>query len=174
MVSTGPPAIDFRSFDMDAVSDIERLASWSRESPEMLPLSVESIARHHLSTGAYILGELAGYGAISVIYSREVVEFGGLLVSPNFRGHGVATALVKHVVSKAREELDPMQVLTFTNEKSFGLFKRLGGVVIDDMDTLPNEVWKLCHICPSYGRMMSAGKICCNRVLDITNIDVAR
>lgn len=162
-------SIEFRPFDMDWTDDIARLTEWSTASDDMLPLSVESIARHHLSTGAYIFGELAGYGAISVIYSNDVVEFGGLVVNPNLRRHHVGSAIVKKVVEVAHEEMEPNLILAMGNDNSGKLFKRLGGFQVEN-NALPPEVWKLCHICPRLEIAQAAGKQCCDRAFDITNI----
>jgi N-acetylglutamate synthase-like GNAT family acetyltransferase len=162
-------SIEFRPFDMDASADIERLGEWSTASDDMLPLSIESIARHHLSTGAYIFGELAGYGAISVIYSRDVIEFGGLVVNPELRRHHVGSAIVKKVVETAHSEMDLSLILAMGNDNSGRLFKRLGGYQVEN-GKLPPEVWKLCHICPRLEIAQAAGKQCCDRAFDITNI----
>lgn len=166
-----PVPIEFREFDLAQVDEMAALHDWSTMHQDMLPLTTESIARHHLSSAAYINGELAGYGAISVIYSREVVEFGGMVVNPNFRRKNIGSSLVRHVVQRAHDELEPEQILAFGNEKSSRLFRRLGGTPVKDVMALPSEVWKLCYICPRADRAKAAGKNCCERVFDLTSIE---
>lgn len=171
-MSNLPTRTEFRPFDMEARDDIAKLDAWSSDPTEMMHINTESIARHHLSTGAYVAGELAGYGAITVIYSRETIELGGLVVNPAMRRHRIGSSLVKHLVGLAREELQPSTILAFSNERSSRLFIELGGTVVEDLNSLPNEVWKLCYICPLAESAHAAGKACCNRVLDITGIEV--
>jgi N-acetylglutamate synthase-like GNAT family acetyltransferase len=161
---------EFRDFDIESRDELDRLAAWSTHSDDMLPLSTESVARHHLSTGAYLAGELAGYAAISVIYSKEVIEFGGLVVNPNMRRHHIGSKLVTEVVTKAREEIDPRLILAFGNDNSARVFQKLGASQIDDISELPPEVWKLCHICPRLEIARTAGKSCCDRVFDLTSV----
>lgn len=165
------PAIEFRPFEIASISDVEMVDKWSAQSGDMIPVDEETIRKHHhIATGAYIFGELAAYGAISVVYSKDVIEFGGLVVNPDLRRHKIGTAMVKHVVAKANEEINPELILAFGNPKSSGLFKKLGGRVVDDATTLPSEVWKLCHICPKREQARAVGKNCCERVFDITHI----
>jgi N-acetylglutamate synthase-like GNAT family acetyltransferase len=156
--------------NIDSDTELEKLAEWSVADNEMLPLSTESIARHQMSTAAYVFGELAGYGAISVIYSRDVIEFGGLVVNPDLRRYKIGTGIVRHVVTRALEELNPELILAFGNEKSSRLFQKLGGAQVQDVSVLPAEVWKLCHICPRLNQARSEAKSCCERVYDITSI----
>jgi N-acetylglutamate synthase-like GNAT family acetyltransferase len=137
----------------------------------MLPLSAESVARHQLSTGAYYLGELVGYAAISVIYSKDVIEFGGLVVNSELRRLKVGSGLTRAVVEQARNEIDPTMILAFGNTESGELFKKLGASQVENVQALPSEVWKLCYICPRQELANAAGKSCCERVYDITSIN---
>lgn len=162
--------MECRPFDLSITADIKKLTSWSG-SGDMIPLGLEGIARHHLSTGVYVGGELAGYGAVTVLYSGDIIEFGGLVVDPNMRRHHLGSTIAKHVVKQAREELDPELILAFSSERSALLFEKLGGKVIENANTLPPEVWKLCYICPRHEEALCIGKTCCERAFDITGID---
>ena len=161
----------FRDLDLESDQDVHNLIEWSNRPDEMIPLSYESLARHHLSTCAYLDNELAGYAAVSVIYSSDVVEFGALVVNPDLRGHKIGSELTRKVVSKVSQELRPSLILAFANEKSSKLFKKLGGKSWQDTDLLPPEVWKLCHICPRLSTARELGNKCCERVFDITLIE---
>lgn len=164
--------LEYREFDIASREEVALLAEWSSANDAMIPLHYEGLAHHQLATGAYWRGELAGYAAISVVYSHDVIELGGLVVNPALRQHRVGTGVVQEVLRKAHDEFEPSLILAFGNETSARLFKRLGAVVIDDIESLPSEVWKLCHICPRYEAACLAGKQCCDRALDLTPIPI--
>lgn len=150
---------------------IFRLGEWSVASGEMIPLDPRKIVHHRLGVLGFLDGELAGYAAVTEVYSPSVVEVGGLVVNPDMRRRGVGSALIRRVINQAREWLAPDQVFAFANEKSKPLFEQLGGVLVTDvMNDLPDEVWKLCNVCPRYQEACAVGKQCCDRVLDITGI----
>jgi N-acetylglutamate synthase-like GNAT family acetyltransferase len=151
------------------------IARWSDEE-SMIPITFDSIAGHHLSTVALAHTtegiRLAGYCAITQIYSRYIIELGGLIVSPDFRGMRVAQQVVKRVVARATEELEPDMILAFSNKNSASIFQKLGGEVIADATTLPHKVWKLCINCRNYQEaVIECGMDCCGRVYDITRIE---
>lgn len=154
------------------------IARWSDEE-SMIPITFDSITRHHLATVALAHTtegiRLAGYGAITQIYSKHIIELGGLIVNSDFRGMKVAQQVVKRVVSRANDELDPDMILAFSNKNSASIFQKLGGEVIADATTLPTEVWKLCINCRNYQEaVIECGMDCCGRVYDITRIETAK
>ncbi len=170
--------VNFDPTNPELVPDIEQIVRWStRES--MVSISKNSIGGHQMGVAAYASGTrldgnvLAGYGAITNIYSRNVVELGGLVTNPRIRGLGVGSHLVKRLVQRVREELTAEQILAFSNYSSATLFAKLGGIQIENAnESLPPEVWKLCHLCRFYDDAQSIGDQCCGRVFDITNIEV--
>ncbi len=166
--------VELRKFDLAATDDIKKLADWSTNYAEMIELNTEGIARHHLSVGAYVWGGIAGYAAITVMYSSKVVEFGGLVVDPDMRRLNIGSTLTKNVIQQAREELDPELIVAFSGDKSAPLFKKLGGQVVENANNLPSEVWKLCYICPKHEAAQASGSNCCERVYDMTNIDTGQ
>lgn len=156
---------------------IEAVVRWST-SESMIPINTFSIQRYRFPNAAFADNtqtgerEIAGYAAITHIYSRRVIELGGLVINPKYRGLGIASELVKKTATEAREHLEPEQILAFSNHSSGGLFSKLGGERIEDADTLPPEVWKACHVCRFYEKeVIRCGKICCGRVFDITRIE---
>ena len=151
------------------------IARWSYKE-SMIPITFDSVAEHHLPTVALARTNegvrLAGYSAITQIYSKYIIELGGLIVSPDFRGMRVAQQVVKRVVTRANEELEPDMILAFSNKNSASIFQKLGGEVVADATMLPAEVWKLCLNCKNYQEaVIECGMNCCGRVYDITRIE---
>lgn len=150
---------------------INQIVRWStRES--MVAIGALSIHTHSFAKAAYTSNdnELVGYAAITHIYSPDVMELGGLMVSSAVRGRGVGSLLTKAVVEHAKEIMDPHQIIAFSNTDSAPIFKKLGGDQIEDAASLPDEVWKICHTCRFYEEALEENKACCGRVYDITNI----
>lgn len=162
---------DFLPRKPEREDDVERIVRWSvRES--MVAISPDSIRSHSFAKAAYDTNErLLGYGAITHIYSADVVELGGLVVSQASRGLGIASRLTRAIVQGATEAMSPAQIIAFSNTKSAPIFAKLGGKQIEDATTLPPEVWKVCHICRYYDAAQEAGATCCGRVYDITRIE---
>lgn len=168
--------VDFVPLTPENEEDVNTIIRWStRES--MVGISLGSIATHRFAKAAYISDEstgatrrLVGYGAITHIYSKSVLEVGGLVVAENVRGSGIASNLVRNTVHDALEAMNPELVLAFSNKRSASLFAKLGGVQIPDAQELPPEVWKVCHTCRFYDDALAGGDMCCGRVYDITGI----
>jgi N-acetylglutamate synthase-like GNAT family acetyltransferase len=168
---------DFMAEDAGNEEDVNKIIRLSsRES--MVSISLDSIAKHAFSKAAYIGGadssmperELAGYGAITHLYSSSVLELGGLVVSEKFRKSGIASMLIKSIVADTKKTMDPELIIAFTNPTSSSIFARLGGSQIEDARSLPPEVWKVCHVCRFYDDAVAKGDNCCGRVYDITDI----
>lgn len=173
-VYSEPPEISYEAFDPNDegnIDHVERIIRWSvRES--MVPINPDTIQKHQLAHVARVEDRLAGYGAVTHIYSGNVIELGGLVVGERFRGMGIASGLVETIVASAREELKPEMILAWSNPTSATLFSRLGGKQVADAQTLPAEVWKLCHTCRYYDEYVEEmGKICCGRVFDVTHVN---
>lgn len=165
------PQMQFCDATRAPIESVVRLADWSVESGEMIPLTYSRILRHRIGLLGFLDGNLAGYAAVTEVYSPSVIEVGGLVVNPDMRRRGIGTAMITQIMAEAREWLGPDQVFAFANNKSKPLFEAMGGVLVEDvMNDLPDEVWKLCDRCPRFEEACAIGKQCCDRVLDITNI----
>jgi N-acetylglutamate synthase-like GNAT family acetyltransferase len=163
---------DFHTTHPDNLETIERIVRWSSREM-MVPITMDSIQRHHLSMVATDTGldKVVGYGAITEIYSRNVVELGGLIIDSSYRGQGVASGIVRRLVDKALDVFNPAQILAFSNGTSANLFSKMGGVQIEDAGLLSAEVWKMCHLCRNYDeQVLTLGKVCCGRVYDLREI----
>lgn len=157
--------------------DINKVVRWSsRES--MVSISLGSIGTHNFAKAAYKKDtshsspdEIIGYGAITHIYSGDILELGGLVVSEQARGMGVAKALIKAITKSAVEAMNPDILIAFSNPKSSSIFSKLGGIQVPEAQALPPEVWKVCHTCRFYDDALACGDRCCGRVYDITAIE---
>lgn len=153
--------------------NINQIIRWSvRES--MVAISPASIRSHNFAKAAFTVNDetILGYGAVTHIYSSQIVELGGLVVHEATRGMGIASKIIKSVVSHTLETMKPLQVIAFSNTESAGIFTKLGGKQVEDALSLPSEVWKVCHTCKYYDEALARDEGCCGRVYDITNIDV--
>lgn len=162
---------DFSTKDPSNADKVNQVIRWSvRES--MVAISPDSIGSHNFSKAAFIndTDTIIGYGAITHIYSSQIVELGGLVVDETARGQGVASRIVRAVVRSTLESIDPLQIIAFSNTKSAPIFSKLGATQVDNALDLPSEVWKVCHTCRYYDEALASGDMCCGRVYDITNV----
>lgn len=152
-----------------AVDDIVALS----RGESMVAISHQSIRSHHVPVAAFMGGELAGYGAVTHIYSPYVVEVGGLLVPERFRREGIATQVLRRVVGLAQAHLTPDMIISFGNSESSELFCKVGAKVLEHPAAqLPPEVWKVCETCRFYeAEVLEKGRLCCGRVFDVTGIN---
>ena len=101
---------------------------------ETMQRRYEKILREHPNyriLGAYIDGRLAGLTGLwhgTKIWCGDYMEIDNLVVHPDFRQRGVATALIEKVESIAREKQCNILVLdSYTNNHpSHRLYHRLG------------------------------------------------
>jgi amino-acid N-acetyltransferase len=78
------------------------------------------------------------------IFPGGLAEVKSLAVSPNARGKGVGSQLVREGLAIARD-LGVWRFFTLTYEKRF--FEKLGFAVVD-RQKLPEKVWRECIHCP--------------------------
>lgn len=84
-------------------------------------------------------------GCVSLVYFNEALcEVRSLAVHPDYRGHGIASALVEAALELAREQ-GVQRVLTLT--RATPLFERLG-FRRDFVANFPEKVWHDCAPCP--------------------------
>ena len=84
-------------------------------------------------------GEIAGCVALD-IYWGNLAEIRSLAVSPQSKGQGAGTALVRGALAEA-ERLGIAKVFALTYEQEF--FERLGFSQVE-LKTLPEKVWREC------------------------------
>ena len=103
-------------------------------SEETMQRRYEKILREHPNyriLGAYVEGRLAGLTGLwhgTKIWCGDYMEIDNLVVHPDFRQRGVATALIEKVEAIAREKQCNILVLdSYTNNHpSHRLYHRLG------------------------------------------------
>lgn len=171
--------VNFEVFDhtnVEHVNAAAQIAEWSAQSASMIPLTNEVMSLHPLGILAFCVesGQLAGHAGITVKYNDELLEFGGLVTSPDLRRQGIGQSLTEYVLSMANEASPSYkQVIAFGNEKSGKLFEKLGGSTLSVLGrcALTKDVWKLCKTCPSKPASFSVeDPDCCDRVYDLTKL----
>jgi GNAT superfamily N-acetyltransferase len=108
-------------------------------------------------------GEWVGFCYIEAWGHDQFVANSGLIVSPAFRGHGVATAIKNRIFELSREK--------YPHAKIFGLTTGLAVMKINsELGYKPvtyseltddDQFWKGCQSCVNYEILMSRGRINC-------------
>jgi len=108
-------------------------------------------------------GRWVGFCYIEAWGHDEFVANSGLIVSPDFRGHGVATAIKKKIFELSREK--------YPHAKIFGLTTGLAVMKINsDLGYKPvtyseltgdDEFWKGCQSCVNYDILTGKGRKNC-------------
>lgn len=108
-------------------------------------------------------GRWVGFCYIEAWGHEKFVANSGLIVSPEFRGHGVATAIKKKIFELSRQK--------YPHAKIFGLTTGLAVMKINsELGYEPvtyseltddEEFWKGCQSCVNYDTLMSKGRKNC-------------
>lgn len=89
---------------------------------------------------------IIAFGALH-IHSPTLGEVRSLIVSPNYRRKGIATMLIKHLLSEAKD-LQLKEILTLTYQRE--VFSKIGFVEIAK-EILPNhKIWADCIKCKKF------------------------
>lgn len=150
----------------------EQIAGWSEQSGSMIPLSSKSMSRHLKGQLAFIEqnDQLAGYAGITIGYTEQLVEFGGLVTDPKLRRKGIGQSITEYVLDHFEGAADH-EIIAFANDKSSKLFEKLGYAPLTGLGkcALAKDVWKLCQTCPTKPNDFSGQKPnCCDTIYDLT------
>lgn len=127
--------------DVDQIYDlIEHYA----QQGIMLPRSRQALARAiDTFTVAEEDGVIVGIGSLFRL-GKELVEIRSLGIAEHYKGRGIGTMLVDHLLKEA-EKLNIPQVMALTYEVRF--FEKNGFHVVDK-EIFPEKVWTDCVHCP--------------------------
>lgn len=91
-------------------------------------------------------GEIIAFSALH-IHSMKLAEVRSLIVGENYRRIGLATLLIKHLITEAKE-LNLKEILSLTYQKE--VFEKLGFKEIAK-ESLPNQkIWADCIKCKKF------------------------
>lgn len=159
----------FEVFDADNTAHIaaaQRIRQWQKdEGPRMLPLGPEEMAAHVYGLMAFDAdsGEILGYNAAMNEYPGGVLEIGGLFVSQEHRGRGIAKAIKIEILARMDRDFPDKTLLTFVNESSEHVNREMG-FTDGDIKTVPGEALTECQKCPAYCALQ-VGQLCCDKIL---------
>lgn len=124
------------------------------QQEQMIPLSAEVIKSHQKNFVALCMGEVAGYAALANEYGitvdgqqKRAVELGGAVVLPDFRGRGLASALLEKRLELLPQEKSADYAVIFTNERSRGYVDRAGLRPLREGERLSQIAFDLCNGC---------------------------
>lgn len=149
------------------------LAQWVSEmtttAGTMLPKSTEEVLTMFSESRSVILLDEQGlpvaHSAITFLYTnQQVVELGGVIVSPEKRKMGLGMLSAQAVLALAENNYPGWSKLVLCNAGSLPIFLALGGKIVtyDDLASVPVEAWEACTTCPNYAETKAKGKICCD------------
>lgn len=141
---------------IDDIPQIARIINDAAELGQMLPRSLASL--YEKVRDFYVFAEIeksseknndekheriVGVCGLTIIWAN-LAEVASLVVSPDYRGHGLGGKLVQACLTEAHD-LGIRKVMTLTYEQAF--FERQGFTVVD-RQALPLKVWSECVRCP--------------------------
>ncbi|MGI5225732.1 GNAT family N-acetyltransferase [Actinoallomurus sp. CA-142502] len=145
---TVPQIRHLKSGDTELLRDVVALADrCSKTLGFLTPPVFEQAADQGTLAVALIEGRLAGYTLYSL--PRQVVRLKHLCVAPEFRGHGLASALVSEI-SERRKDRFGIVLRCRSDYKENAIwphlgFERMGEIPGRSKKRLPLTVWRLDH-----------------------------
>lgn len=154
------------------------ISSWQdvdKQSPDyvqMFDLDPEIIASHVFGTVGFAedldgTRTPAGYNGATAIHDNGMIETGGLIVNPIYRGTGLRFgSIIKHAMLTRLKELYPeTPLITFANKKSQKI-NRAAGFRDAQREEIPKSALELCKNCIDYEeKVRICGQICCDEIL---------
>lgn len=141
----------------------ELIAISRQPEVQMLELTEEDVAHHARRWGAFMPdqnGKLVGYIAETRSYrGGTIIEIGGLVVHQDYRGNGIARALISAATADTLEYPD-VQPIAFCNGLSTPLFQA-EEYKLAHSGCIPAEAYDFCADC----RKKPTYKKCCDLVL---------
>lgn len=111
---------------------LEQVSRWSSKCSSMKFYEVEELERHPLGVLAFNeeVNELLGHAAITEIDGQRA-RLGALVVNKLYQGHGVASALIRHILEVAPEALPEMnEFYAFVHPGSLNSFLENGAQIL--------------------------------------------
>ncbi len=107
--------------------------------------------------------KIVACGSLHVLW-KDTAEIRSLATSPEFRGRGLGSKIVRHLVEDAKQ-LGIEQIIALTLIEEF--FKKLG-FKPKRKEELPAKIWDECSRCPKYFQCDEIGLILeCSRRVEV-------
>ncbi len=144
--ASGQGEIVIRPATVRDAPEIARIVNSYAECGKMLPRPLAAIYQFLREfVVAELDGQVVGCAALSIFWG-DLAEVRSLAVSNAYRGRGIGSRLVRHVLRDARA-LGIPRVFALTYEVAF--FERLGFQRIQ-RDELPRKIWRDCINCAKF------------------------
>jgi GNAT superfamily N-acetyltransferase len=153
--------LEFRPFAEQDFAELEgMILELYREDPEGEPMTREKIDRtvHELSRhpekGSVIIfiadDAVAGYAILVFYWSNEyggdVVFIDELYVKPRWRGQGIATRFIEHLVKQPDETTQALALeVTPGNERAYTYYQKLGFIPTRNRQLVKELSSRLCY-----------------------------
>lgn len=171
--------IVFQQYNSDnpmhvALADtIPEWQDYDRQQPnysQMFPLNAQEIGQHVFGIVCLDIRDdgftPVGYNGATYEYPGKVLETGGMIVNPAYRGRGLSKK-IKYEMLRGLAILYPEhRLITFANGNSEQLNRHCGFRDATSSE-VPTEALDLCkQICTSYQtQVVENGRICCDTLL---------
>ncbi|MCG2690263.1 GNAT family N-acetyltransferase [Candidatus Parcubacteria bacterium] len=143
---------------VDFAGDIQQMIEVEAKNHKMLQRSESDITAKICSEesvlalrGKDVVGyvELDLWGSKARFGNRLLLEIGGLIVKPEYRGQQQGTKLAKKALKLAQKKYPGRVVVALGNEKSRNIFKKQNFVPLPKC-CLPERLWEPCSHCDDF------------------------
>ncbi len=159
---------------VDLAGTISSLIMEAAQNGDMLPKTPQDILGFFSKGDSMVLidkkdGKFLSHAAITDRYKDGSVEVGGVCTAKDKQRNGFATDVTEALLIRIREREPNTTIITLANEKSKGLFQRLGGTEMDPAE-LDKEVWSACKDCKKKPPASANGEFkCCDTPFNLTS-----
>lgn len=152
--------------------DLAKVVSLGTKTGTMLPKSYDSVLDLFKKEHSFVTfndREPIGHAALTFEWDDGWFELGGVYTDPEYFHQGIALGTVLGLLDHTRKKYPDGKFFALANEKSSGLFAKMGGRVMSN-DELPGTVWSACETCPIKPENLKGDiTMCCDTPYDLTN-----
>jgi len=155
----GPDDVELAEAAERLIETVVDQADIARRSEATLRAKIESGQAAIALKG----GELIGFGYFSAWQGGQFVSHSGLVVRPDFQGHGLGHRLKQCLFEASRRQYPDAAIISLTTSPAVEAMNRALGferVPLEELTTDP-EFWKGCETCRNYAEVQRQGKKCC-------------
>ncbi|MBM4177497.1 GNAT family N-acetyltransferase, partial [Candidatus Gribaldobacteria bacterium] len=143
---------------VDFAYNIQQMIETEAKNHKMLPRSKNDIMAKICSKESILAirkGDVIGYvefdvwGSETKFKNHLLLEIGGLIVKPEYRGRKQGTKLVEKAIELAKKNYPGRIIVALGNEESRNIFKQQNFIPLPKC-CLPKQLWKPCSQCDDF------------------------
>ena len=161
IIRAGEDALKYAD-DVSAMID-EAAKSKNSGLAHRTPEYIRQKIREGKAVIAFVNSEVAGFCYIATWQGGEFVSHSGLIVSPKFRGRGLATAIKKECFLLSRDKYPNAKIFGLTTSPAvMRINTELGYVPVAFPElTTDEEFWKGCETCANFDILQRTKRFNC-------------